>query len=514
MSYDKDKIVVTKEEYDVLKIVAKMETCDIEEVAKKLNVDRNALMRKIAEMERKGLLRTIKKEAEVIELTNEGKEYIRRGLPEEHILDIVTEKENISIEELYNIAKVRGIDRKVVNIGIMHLARLGVVKINKGYVTLVKERLEEVKQDRRKFREFLSDLIVGKVALKDKERYIKEARRRKLIQIKRRSKLMISITDSAKDMLNRGAVVVARLVTRLTPELITSGKWREVIIKPYDLSVEVPEVFPGRKHPYMEFLDQIREILVSMGFEEVKGPHIELEFWNFDALFQAQDHPAREIHDTFFLRRPRFGVVKDSELMEKVKRTHENGWITGSKGWRYKWNPKKALRLILRTQTTSVSVRTLRIVGNRNYKAFSLDRNFRPEALDATHSMEFYQCEGIVVGRNLNFRHLLGFLKEFSRRLGLEKVKFKPAYFPFTEPSVEGYVFHPKLGWIEALPGGMFRPEVLAPLGIKYRVLAWGIGIDRLAMVVLGLDDIRDLFNLNIGFLRSRPNPIIPSRIR
>ncbi|HHC18897.1 MAG TPA: MarR family transcriptional regulator, partial [Euryarchaeota archaeon] len=298
MSYDKDKIVVTKEEYDVLKIVAKMETCDIEEVAKKLNVDRNALMRKIAEMERKGLLRTIKKEAEVIELTNEGKEYIRRGLPEEHILDIVTEKENISIEELYNMAKVRGIDRKVVNIGIMHLARLGVVKINKGYVTLVKERLEEVKQDRRKFREFLSDLIVGKVALKDKERYIKEARRRKLIQIKRRSKLMISITDSAKDMLNRGAVVVARLVTRLTPELITSGKWREVIIKPYDLSVEVPEVFPGRKHPYMEFLDQIREILVSMGFEEVKGPHIELEFWNFDALFQAQDHPAREIHDT------------------------------------------------------------------------------------------------------------------------------------------------------------------------------------------------------------------------
>ena len=513
MSYVKDKVIVTKDEYDVLRMVTEIGTCDIEEVARRLNVDRNALMRRIAEMERRGLLRTTKEEIEIIELTNEGKEYVKKGLPEELVLNIIVEKEKVNIKELYDIAKAKGMDREVVDIGIMHLARLSVVKISKGYVTLVREKIEEVKQDRRRFREFLSNLALGKIRFEE-NKYVKEARRRRLIQVKKKSRLIISVTDSAKAMMDRGDIVVAELVTRLTPELIASGKWREVIIKPYDLSVEVPEVFPGRKHPYMEFLDQIREILVSMGFEEVKGPHIELEFWNFDVLFQAQDHPAREIHDTFFLRRPRFGMVKDVELMERVKRTHEDGWITGSKGWRYKWNPKKALRLILRTQTTSVSVRTLRKVGDKNYKAFSLDRNFRPEALDATHSMEFYQCEGIVVGRDLNFRHLLGFLKEFSKRLGLEKVKFKPAYFPFTEPSVEGYVFHPSLGWIEALPGGMFRPEVLAPLGIKYRVLAWGIGIDRLAMVVLGLDDIRDLFNLNVGFLRSRPNPIIPSRIR
>ena len=510
-----NKIVVSKDEYKILELVIRDKVHDLEELAKRLNIDKSALMRRIAELESKKLLRIDREEEEYFEVTEEGRRYVKGGLPEEKVLRIIKEKDISDLKELYEEGKRHGISTNEVKIGIMHLARLGVVKIEKGKLIVNKERVEAVVEDRIRVRNVLSlidGMVIGKEGVE--ERIIKELRQRRLIRSRKRKKIIITATRLAHEKMQKGEIVVARLITRLTPELIRTGKWREAIIKPYDLSVEVPKVSPGRKHPYMEFLDQIREILVSMGFEEMKGPHIELEFWNFDVLFQAQDHPAREIHDTFFLKRPRYGTIKDKELMERVKRTHEDGWITGSKGWQYKWDPRKALRLILRTQTTSVSVRTLKVIGNRNYKAFSLDRNFRPEALDATHSMEFYQCEGIVVGPKLNFRHLLGFLKEFSRRLGLEKVKFKPAYFPFTEPSVEGYVYHPSLGWIEALPGGMFRPEVLAPLGIKYRVLAWGIGIDRLAMVVLDIDDIRDLFNLNVEFLRSKARPIIPSMIR
>jgi len=243
--------------------------------------------------------------------------------------------------------------------------------------------------------------------------------------------------------------------------------------------------------------------LVAMGFEEVKGPHVELEFWNFDALFQAQDHPAREIHDTFYVEN-KLEARLNPELIERAGKIHEAGW-------RYKWDPLKTLKHVLRTQTTAVSVRTIYERGEGEYRVFTIDRVFRPETLDAKHSMEFYQLDGIIVGRNITFKHLLAFFKEFSATLGIREVWFKPGYFPFTEPSVEGYIKHPKLGWIEVYPGGMFRPEVMEILGAPgVKAIAWGIGIDRLAMTVLGLDDIRDLFNRDLEFLRRQPYPKLP----
>ena len=330
--------------------------------------------------------------------------------------------------------------------------------------------------------------------------------------MKKRIVLKLGLTDKGKIALKKKIIKPAKLVTRITPDIILERKWEEVIFKKFDVTVEVPVIYPSRKHPYMELLDEIREILISMGFEEMRGPHVELEFWNFDVLFQAQDHPAREIHDTFYLKYPKCGRVCDEELMKRIKLTHENGWITGSKGWRYSWSPRRALNLILRTQTTAVSVRTLYEKGEGEYRCFALDRVFRPETLDAKHSMEFYQLEGIIVGKNVTFRNLLGFFNEFAKRLELGKVKIKPAYFPFTEPSVEGFIKHPKLGWIEVFPGGMFRPEVLLPLGIKEcNVAAWGIGIDRIAMSILGIDDIRLLFSQDLNFLRERALPLLKS---
>jgi len=129
---------------------------------------------------------------------------------------------------------------------------------------------------------------------------------------------------------------------------------------------------------------------------------------------------------------------------------------------------------------------------------------FRPDVLDAKHSMEFTQLEGIIGDRNITLRNLLGLLKKFAKALNLGEVKFRPGYFPFTEPSVESFVKHPKLGWVEFVGSGMFRPEVLMPLGIDFPVIAWGIGFDRLAMIRLGIDDIRELYTKKLDLLREK----------
>jgi len=474
-------------------------------------------MRDVAELEREGLVKASKEVVYDVKLTDEGLKYALKGLPERLLLEFIV-KNNVSTIELKELSSAllsSGVlsNEREVMIGVQHLIRRGVCKVEQGKLILVQERVPEVLSELKRVEELMLK-VKDKMYLGNELKALEELKRRKLAVIKRRTLLKLSLTDKSRDALGKGLIKVARLVTRVTPDIILEKKWGEVIFKKFDVTVEVPSIYPSRKHPYMELLKEIREILISMGFEEMKGPHVELEFWNFDVLFQAQDHPAREIHDTFYLKYPKSGVVPDHELMERVKLTHENGWVTGSRGWGYSWSPERALKLILRTQTTAVSVRTLYKRGEGEYRCFALDRVFRPETLDAKHSMEFYQLEGIIVGKRVTFRHLLGFFEEFARKLELGKVKIKPAYFPFTEPSVEGFIKHPKLGWIEVFPGGMFRPEVLLPLGIKEcNVAAWGIGIDRIAMTVLGIDDIRLLFSQDLSFLKERALPFLKSLV-
>ncbi|MCX8205570.1 MAG: phenylalanine--tRNA ligase subunit alpha, partial [Candidatus Nezhaarchaeota archaeon] len=215
-----------------------------------------------------------------------------------------------------------------------------------------------------------------------------------------------------------------------------------------------------------------------------------------------------EVHDSYKVSYPRApaDLSRHRELVMKVARTHEDGWITGSKGWGYKWSFDIARRLILRSQTTAASARSLAEGLEVPSKIFAIDKVFRPEAPDRTHAVEFHQCEGVVLAEGMNVRHLMGFLAEFSKNLGFNEIKFKPAYFPFTEPSVEAYVKHGELGWIEIAGSGLFRPEMLIPLGYEYprvQALAWGIGIGRLAMIRLGLEDIRDLHSQSLEYLRN-----------
>ncbi|MFQ5588940.1 MAG: phenylalanine--tRNA ligase subunit alpha, partial [Nitrospiria bacterium] len=291
----------------------------------------------------------------------------------------------------------------------------------------------------------------------------------------------------------------------LTPDMLKEGRWRGKVFRKYNIQLPPARIGGGALHPYKAFLDQVKAKFVSMGFCEMRGPLVESEFWDMDALFMPQFHPAREIHDVYFVK----GMPHDQSIpkavVDRVAAAHENGGESGSRGWGYAFDTERTRRLILRSQGTSVSARTL---GNGTMcpgKYFSIARCFRYDQVDATHAPDFFQVEGIVLGEEIHFRTLLGLLTLFAKEVAkAEEIKFLPAYFPFTEPSVEMHVRHPELGWMELGGAGLFRPEVTGPLGVDVPVIAWGLGLDRMAMIALGISDIRDLFSADLGLIREK----------
>lgn len=297
---------------------------------------------------------------------------------------------------------------------------------------------------------------------------------------------------------------VADEVSQLAPELLKDGSWRTKRFRKYTISLRAPRIAAGKRHPYREFLDRVKTKLVSMGFQEMRGSLVETEFWNMDALFMPQFHPARDIHDVYFVKEPTHASDIAEPFFSRVAAAHRNGGHTGSSGWNYDFNEDRAKRLVLRSQGTAVSARTLASGPAVPGKYFSIARCFRYDQVDATHATDFFQIEGIVLGKDINFRTLLGLLELFAREVAQAKeIKFLPAYFPFTEPSVELHVRHPRLGWMELGGAGLFRPEVTTPLGVTVPVIAWGLGLDRMAMVALGIHDIRDLFSCDLDMIRT-----------
>jgi len=440
--------------------------------------------------------------------------YYKVGLPEKNIGKILLEKGETSIEEIEKILAEKFSADKV-RIGLMWLKKRGWIRFEKRdgktYVVLTELGKKKImsETDEEKLLKIIGSkkmVLLQEIPI-DLRSTVDIFLKRKLVEKIEKKIVKIVATQLGIDVYRNKYPVIVE-ITRLTKEHIIRGDWKRYRIKEYDLTAMPPIVFPGKKHPYIVFLEEVRRILIGMEFEEARGPLVEAEFWNFDALFQAQDHPAREVHDSYILKHPNQAILnRYSEYIDKVKNTHENGWITGSKGWRYKWRFDLARRLVLRSQTTAVSMRTLYEKRNPPVKMFVIGKVFRPETLDNRHSMEFTQVEGIVLGEGLNLKHLLGYLRQFALELGFKKIRFKPGYFPFTEPSVEAFAYHPKEGWIEILGSGLFRPEVLIPLGIDYpriQCLAWGIGIGRLAMIKLGINDIRELHSQNLQWLREK----------
>ncbi|MBI3810035.1 MAG: phenylalanine--tRNA ligase subunit alpha [Nitrospirae bacterium] len=294
-------------------------------------------------------------------------------------------------------------------------------------------------------------------------------------------------------------------VARLTPEMLKDGSWRSARFRKYTIGLSPARIPAGKKHPYREFLDLVKTKLTAMGFEEMRGGLVENEFWNMDTLFMPQFHPARETHDVYFVKDPTHSAPVREPFLAQVAQAHENGGKTGSSGWNYTFDRMRTRRLVLRSQGTAVSARTLAAAPKVPGKYFSIARCFRYDQVDATHAPDFFQVEGIVLGPDINFRTLLGLLTLFAREVAqAQEIRFTPAYFPFTEPSVELHVRHPRLGWIELGGAGLFRPEVTRPLGIDVPVIAWGLGLDRMAMVALEIHDIRDLFSGDLEMIRSK----------
>jgi len=414
-------------------------------------------------------------------LTEEGKDYLKNGLPEKNLVELL-KGGSIDLDEA----------RKKINnfsIAMQWVKKKGWVEIKKGKLNLIKypDRIEE--------QDTLKKIHEGKSV---DENILKILLKRNLIK---------RITETYKKT-EQELKKKKNIIGKLTHDIIVTGLWKGKRFEAVDVQ-RIAKKFAskkiGKRQPYEDFLMNVRKKLVQMGFKEMTGPTIELEFWNFDALYQAQNHPCRDWAQTYSLKYPKLGQLPSKKIVHRVKATHEDGWKTGGTGWGYRWDPRRAMQLIPRAHGTCLSARTL---GNKPEipgKYFAIVRCYRPDVIDAMHGVEFNQTEGIIIGKDLTFRHLLGILKIFAIEIaGAKKVKFLPDYYPFTEMSCQLSALHPDLGWIEFAGSGIFREELTKPLGVNAPVLAWGIGIDRLAMFKLSINDIRELFSKNLEWLRSR----------
>lgn len=357
-------------------------------------------------------------------------------------------------------------------------------------------QLSETSQELRSFSPDQQDLF--------RQYSVKRGSAQEPFRIEDRIQREYTLTEQGKAVAKLCRPGAVEEVSQLTPDMLKDGSWRKKHFRKYTITLRPPRVAPGRRHPYREFLDLVKHKLVGMGFQEMRGPLVETEFWNMDALYMPQFHPARAIHDVYFVKTPTHADKIAEPFLSQVAAAHEHGGGTGSSGWGYQYDQERARRLILRSQGTAVSARTLASNPLVPGKYFSMARCFRYDQVDATHATDFFQVEGIVLGEDINFRTLLGLLTLFAKEMAqAQESKFLPAYFPFTEPSVELHVRHPKLGWMELGGAGLFRPEVTQPLGVTVPVIAWGLGLDRMAMVALGIHDIRDLFSVDLEKIRA-----------
>ena len=474
----------------------------VDQIVKASGLAHAAVMRAALSLSTKKLLRVHEQKQTTITLSAEGREHAEKGLPERRLIRaLIKLGSEATVEETINEAALER-NFTTIALGWLH---------SKNWVTLKGNMLKTSKEPPMEVDEKLLNILheKGSLFIESLSKEMKSAasvlKKRKTIEIDEKTLRELELTKAGWELIKRGIKAVKE-VSQLTPELILSKKWQKVKLRKFDVTAPGPVVHPGKIHPMQEIIQMVREAFLEMGFTEIRGSIVQTAFWNFDALFQPQDHPAREMMDTFYLAQPKEGKLPRKNFVDAVAKTHENGWITGSRGWQYKWDPQEAKRLIMRTHTTAVTIHYLAEHREPPVKVFSVDRIYRNERLDYKHLAELYQIEGIIMDKNVTLRDLIGTLKEFYLKLGLKRVEFWPSYFPYTEPSAQATAYVPELKtWIELCGMGIFRPEVVAPFGIKHPVLAWGGGLERLVMLKLGVDDIRFLYKNDLGWIRRNP---------
>ncbi|MEM4258685.1 MAG: phenylalanine--tRNA ligase subunit alpha [Candidatus Thermoplasmatota archaeon] len=433
-------------------------------------------------------------------LGKEGKRFLEKGLPEKRALAVLQMKNGkASLSELQQYLEP---DEIPIAIGWLKHHGWATIKKEKETIFEITEKGKKALNEKTIEENLLQELSVQESLQIDPKKLQSLLSRKNVIKEKQIVKCTLKLTDSGQQVLKKGFSIQEE-ITQITTSVIKNNEWKQKIIRPYDIHAFAPALYGGKPHPLIQLIGQIRQIFLEMGFQEIQGNYVESCFWNMDVLFIPQDHPARDMQDTLYCQKPLKIPISDSLLLERIAEVHENGGTTQSTGWGYKFSKSEGEKALLRTHTT---VNTIQYLYHNPYppaKIFSVGRVFRKESIDATHLPEFHQIEGIIHEESTNFRQLIGVLTEFYHRMGFEKIRFRPGYFPYTEPSMEIEVFYNNK-WMELGGSGMFRPEVTEPLGITTPVLAWGLGLERLAMLKFGLTDIRSLYISDLAWLQKK----------
>ena len=456
-------------EKKILETLQKIPNQTPEQLSKNTELSIDQIRRGIEWLRLKEFAIVSESEKIIFSLGPNGIDSLKNGLPERKLINMLKDEPK-TFEQIRSALSGAGF-----NVAIANAKKNGWIKIEKNNSdSLVSIKEKPIETPEEKLLSFIGEKsisqeeITNPLAMK-----ILLSRPNYIIQISEKSKT-ISLTDAALS---------------LDTSVSSSGA--------IDVEADVPSVFAARTHPLQDTIDEIREIFVNLGFSEILGNMTQSSFWNFDALFTPQDHPARELQDTFYLEDIESKNPATSSQIKNVSLSH-------SKNWKYDWKLSESQKMVLRTHTTCVTIKHLAEQKPENARIFSLGRVFRNEKVSYKHLVEFNQIEGIVIGNNTTLRDLMGIQKEFYKKLGLTKIKFWPTFFPYTEPSLQTMVYNENLGkWIELFGMGIFRSEVTKPLGINKPVLAWGGGIERIAMLKYELDDVREFYNNNLSWLRS-----------
>lgn len=483
---------VSPSELKVLRFLADGENAKAEIAETEIvrsGIDEREVSSAVSWLEKKNLISVRKQENVSFELSPEGRRFLSEGLPEKKAYKLIVKSGSASVKDIMS-----GLGPKDGKIALAQLAKLG-MKPSGGVIK--SEGAKDVEEIFRSRMDFLANL--ESVESPDPDL---------LDHFKRREDIVLEKKKYSRHVrINHSGIAASKLedsgdsIAELTGEMLQSGSWRGRNFRKYDLNAPVERIHSASLHPLTYLIDKVRHIFLEMGFTEMTGHYVEYAGWNMDSLYIPQDHPAREMQDTFYLDTDKKLPFEDEEVLKIFKKTHEKG-IPEYSGWGYNWEESKAREPLLRTHTTVSTIRYLYHHKQSPQAAFSVEKVFRHESVDWKHLAELYQIEGTYYGKDANLSTLLWLMKEFYSKLGFRDLKFVPSYYPYTEPSLDVVV---KINGKEMELGGsgVFRPEVTRPLGLEEPVVAWGLGLERLAMIYYGFEDIREIYQTDLDWLRN-----------
>ncbi len=478
-------------------------------IAEDAGIDYSTFMSALSALSEQGLVEVSKTERQVYDLTAEGKAYLDKGTPEHRLYAAVSQSGESGMESAYSTAGLADSEKSV---ALQWAKKNGWLKIGKNAsgLPVFQPAATPEENSLSKTEKILEAVAKGaceNIAVSD----LSLVMARKLATERTEKEFSVGATSAAPKAIELSKKQLANVISAVTPESIRTKAWKRpgAEFEKYDPLAASPVQYIGKKQPLRSFIDEIRQIFLEMGFTEIKGPVVEAALWNFDALYVPQDHPGRELQDTFYIKNPGKSVIdsgEDLQRVENVKNVHQDGGDTGSTGWGYRWDAEVAKKNVLRTHTTAATCRHLvKAASEKKFpvKVFCIDRVYRNEAIDYKHLAEFHQVEGIIIDDNCTFQDLIGMLRIFYQKLGFTDIRITPSFFPYTEPSAQVEVFDPvRKEWLELGGCGMFRPEVTRPLGIAGNVAAWGQGLERLMMSREKLSDIRTLYRNDLDWIR------------